>query len=101
MFALVLPGCNICKNCSKYPACVEMCASVRDGYCFTDTPMLERLARLETQFESASGKSEDGEGGEKKKTEDGEPEDDEPIEEDEDDFQEDDDYYQVSTAITK
>ena len=61
--------------------------------------MLERLARLETQFEAgSSSKGDTPEGGEKRRTEDGEPDEDEPIEEDEDDFQEDDDYYQVSVA---
>lgn len=60
--------------------------------------MLERLARLETQFEAgSSGKADTAEGGEQKKTEDGEPDEDEPIEEDEDDYQEEDDYYQVRT----
>lgn len=65
-----------------------------------DAPILERLARLETQFEAGSPRKGDAaEGGEKKKTEDGEPDEDEPIEEDEDDYQEEDDYYQVSMAL--
>ncbi|DBA93149.1 TPA: hypothetical protein ACH3X2_003461 [Trebouxia sp. C0005] len=58
-----------------------------------DNPMLDRLARLETEYgKSTPEKGE--EGGQKKKAEDGEAEEDEPIEEDEDDFQDDDDYYQ-------
>lgn len=61
----------------------------------TDNPMLDRLARLETEYgKSTPEKGE--EGGQKKKAEDGEAEEDEPIEEDEDDFQDDDDYYQVT-----
>ena len=62
----------------------------------TDNPMLDRLARLETEYGKLTPEKGDEEGGQKKKAEDGEAEEDEPIEEDEDDFQDDDDYYQVT-----
>ncbi len=62
----------------------------------TDNPMLDRLARLETEYGKLTPEKGDEEGGQKKKPEDGEAEEDEPIEEDEDDFQDDDDYYQVT-----
>lgn len=59
-----------------------------------DNPMLDRLARLETEYGKLTPEKGEEEGGQKKKAEDGEAEEDEPIEEDEDDFQDDDDYYQ-------
>lgn len=60
-----------------------------------DPLLLERLARMETEFGSKSPLR-DADGNEKKKTEDGEDEEeDEPMEEDDDDYQDDDDYYQV------
>lgn len=62
----------------------------------TDNPMLDRLARLETEYGKLTPEKGEEEGGQKKKAEDGEAEEDEPIEEDEDDFQDDDDYYQVT-----
>lgn len=72
---------------------------LRCDSCVTDVSAMERLARLETQFENGRPDSAEAPDGDKKKTEDGEPEEDEPIEEDEDDFQDDDDYYQVSTGF--
>ncbi len=59
--------------------------------------MLDRLAQLESQLGTATAEKADEEGAGKKKTEEGEEGEDEPIEEDEDDFQDDDDYYQVNT----
>ncbi|KAL3137784.1 DNA-directed RNA polymerase III subunit RPC7-like [Trebouxia sp. C0009 RCD-2024] len=59
-----------------------------------DPLLLERLAQMETELGSKSP-IRDADGNVKKKTEDGEDDDeDEPIEEDEDDYQDDDDYYQ-------
>lgn len=69
----------------------EPCLALDIWAVHADPLLLERLARMETEFGSKSPLR-DADGNEKKTEDD---EDDEPIEEDDDDYQDDDDYYQV------
>ena len=63
--------------------------------------MFARMAKMETELAKRPPEDGDQEEGERKKrkTEDGEVEEDAPVEEDEDDYQDDDDYYQVSQVF--